>query len=1181
MAIGNYNTTYTPVSTTQVNTADRAFVVGIGTASYYRTDGMTLYKDGTLALYNLSAAPATTTRRMYTQQDSLWFSGTNLMRSTSTPSQLEKLTQNGKTGYRILGVNTANYGTIGTDAVDLSLTDGYSSLTGAMGINAFAAGLNTTASGTGSTAMGGGTASGYRAASLGSFTTASGDYSASMGKGTTALSAGEVAMGNYNTTYTPGSTTTFNSADRALVVGIGLSGTPNDGLIVYKDGTIELDSIGTAPTTTNNRMYTRQDSLWFQNNNLSRGAQLEKITEGGNTGYRLAGVDAANYGNIGSGSVDLTSNLSASGTVGATGNYSFAAGFGTTASGSTSTALGYSTTASGQYSTAMGGANTASGTSSSTMGVNNVSSGSASTTLGNANTASGSQATAIGHGNTAPSYGETVVGSYNSSYTPASTTGRNTADRAFVVGTGISGTPNDGLIVYKDGTVELDSIGTAPTTTNNRMYTRQDSLWFQSTNLMRASPSATMGSGLTARSNGEVAVGSYNTAYTPVSTTAYNSADRSFVVGIGTGIAGATNDGLIVYKDGTIELDSLGASPTTTNNRMYAQGDSLWFQSTNVMRTSPSQLEKLTESSNTGYRLYGATAANYGNIGSGAVDFSSSSSASSTLGATGTNAFATGVNNTASGTSATAMGNGTTATGLTATALGNGTVASGNVSTTMGDLNTASGYASTAMGVSNFAPSYGEVTAGIYTTTYTPASGTAFNAADRAFTVGTGTGTGARNDGLIVYKDGTVELDSLGTAPTTTNNRMYAQSDSLWFQGNNLMRANTSQLEKLTESSNTGYRLYGATAANYGNIGSGAVDFSSSTSVSSTKGATGANAFASGLDNTASGSTSTAMGISTIASGLDATAMGSTTTASGTVSTAMGNNTTASGTNATAMGYNTTALSYGEVAVGNYNTSYTPSGISVFNTADRAFVVGIGTSGGTKDGLTVYKTGTTLVSNNGASIIGTGNILAGTTYNNTALQVSSSASAMTLLSPVGSNTLNVYKSAATTSGNGFASFGYVAGGANIEIGSIKATGTTGVTFSTTSDIRLKTNNGAYRLGLKTINDINIHNYTWKSNGAKEVGVFAQELYKVYPNAVSKGDDDSAVISQRWMVDYSKLVPVLTAAVQDLSAENDRLKAELAAAKDAQSRTEASIDKLNARLDALENVAPVAPTALRK
>jgi hypothetical protein len=81
-----------------------------------------------------------------------------------------------------------------------------------------------------------------------------------------------------------------------------------------------------------------------------------------------------------------------------------------------------------------------------------------------------------------------------------------------------------------------------------------------------------------------------------------------------------------------------------------------------------------------------------------------------------------------------------------------------------------------------------------------------------------------------------------------------------------------------------------------------------------------------------------------------------------------------------------------------------------------------------------------------------------------------------------------------------------------------------------------------------------------------VGVFAQELYKVFPLAVSKGDEvaEPEKIENRWMVDYSKLVPVLVAAVQDLSKENEALKNKLAT-------TEAKLNELNALKAEIEKI----------
>ena len=73
-----------------------------------------------------------------------------------------------------------------------------------------------------------------------------------------------------------------------------------------------------------------------------------------------------------------------------------------------------------------------------------------------------------------------------------------------------------------------------------------------------------------------------------------------------------------------------------------------------------------------------------------------------------------------------------------------------------------------------------------------------------------------------------------------------------------------------------------------------------------------------------------------------------------------------------------------------------------------------------------------------------------------------------------------------------------------------------------------------------VNDIKVHDFTWKSTGEKDKGVFAQELPEIKPSAVTKGKTDD----DYWQVDYSKLVPDLIVAVQQLKAEVDSLKAQL-------------------------------------
>ena len=113
------------------------------------------------------------------------------------------------------------------------------------------------------------------------------------------------------------------------------------------------------------------------------------------------------------------------------------------------------------------------------------------------------------------------------------------------------------------------------------------------------------------------------------------------------------------------------------------------------------------------------------------------------------------------------------------------------------------------------------------------------------------------------------------------------------------------------------------------------------------------------------------------------------------------------------------------------------------------------------------------------------------------------------------------------------------------IGSIKCNGAASVVYNTTSDERLKENIADVGDGyLALINDIKIRSFDWKDrpNLKNKVGVIAQELEKVIPNAVSKGEDDVSKLP--YQVSYSTLVPYLIKAVQELSAKVDELENKL-------------------------------------
>ncbi len=93
-------------------------------------------------------------------------------------------------------------------------------------------------------------------------------------------------------------------------------------------------------------------------------------------------------------------------------------------------------------------------------------------------------------------------------------------------------------------------------------------------------------------------------------------------------------------------------------------------------------------------------------------------------------------------------------------------------------------------------------------------------------------------------------------------------------------------------------------------------------------------------------------------------------------------------------------------------------------------------------------------------------------------------------------------------------------------------GSSATAYNTTSDQRLKNLvNENTTSSLNILNQIKIHDFTWKEDANHNLytGIFAQELYDVYPHAITKPINDA----DNWMVDYSKLTPVMIASIQEL------------------------------------------------
>jgi hypothetical protein len=128
--------------------------------------------------------------------------------------------------------------------------------------------------------------------------------------------------------------------------------------------------------------------------------------------------------------------------------------------------------------------------------------------------------------------------------------------------------------------------------------------------------------------------------------------------------------------------------------------------------------------------------------------------------------------------------------------------------------------------------------------------------------------------------------------------------------------------------------------------------------------------------------------------------------------------------------------------------------------------------------------------------------------------------------------VELYHSTSNVNGSGFVNF-YVNSSV---IGSIGQSGTTGVTYNTTSDYRLKEDFKDYS-GLDLVSKIKTYDYKWKSCEDRMYGVIAHELQEVVPYAVT-GEKDA---EQMQGVDYSKLVPILVQAIQELTARLETLE----------------------------------------
>jgi hypothetical protein len=120
---------------------------------------------------------------------------------------------------------------------------------------------------------------------------------------------------------------------------------------------------------------------------------------------------------------------------------------------------------------------------------------------------------------------------------------------------------------------------------------------------------------------------------------------------------------------------------------------------------------------------------------------------------------------------------------------------------------------------------------------------------------------------------------------------------------------------------------------------------------------------------------------------------------------------------------------------------------------------------------------------------------------------------------------------------------------NSIVGNITSTSTV-TAYNTSSDYRLKDNIAPMTNALAVVQALKPVTYKWKSDGSNCQGFIAHELQAVVPECVTGEKDavDSEGNPKYQGIDTSFLVATLTAAIQELKAELDSVKVELAALK---------------------------------
>jgi hypothetical protein len=858
------------------------------------------------------------------------------------------------------------------------------------------------------------------------------------------------------------------------------------------------------------------------------------------------------------------------------GNYSFAAGYATTASGIISTAMGGNTIANREYSTAMGYATTASGAASTALGFSTTSKavGSFSTGLfndisdnpspsatfptdrifqigiGNSEATRSNAITVLKNGNTG--IGATIplarlhvtdssvlfsaTGDISGTpgSPPVSGAGRRMMwypDKAAFRAGFVSGAEwnitNIGNYSFASGyrTTASGNYSVAMgqiTTASGNYSTSFGSLTIASNDYSVAFGTATIASGrastaagfsTAAKAVGSFTTGLFNDITDSPSPTATFPTDRIFQIGNGNSEATRSN-AITVLKNG-----NSGIGNTTPLARLHVTDSSVLFSATGDISGTPGS----PPVSGAGRRMmwYPDKAA----FRAGYIDGTQWNKDS-----VGNYSFACGYNSKAKGTGSTAMGFGNNTTGIFSAAIGayNSSTEEGAFATGAG--NTASGQYSIAMGAGTIASGNYSIATGINST------------AGGYSSIALGAATNASGFSSIAM--GNIAIAS-GLYSTAIGGSVTASG-----QGSLAMGSTTtaSGFYSTALGYNTTASGSYSTALGINTTSSGGNSFSVGTGTN----ATGGVSVAMGSGSNAIGDNSTAIGLSTNAGGLVSTAMGNQTIASGNYSTAMGNQTIASGNYSTSLGESTKARSAFETVTGRWNTDYTPVSTNVWNAADRLFVIGNGTgpAAASSDAMTILKNGNTGFGTSAPGarlhVVSGASGYVGGNFPGITLEGSGNTY-INILSPNSSETAVLFGKASDAAAGGIVynnagnlnSLDFRTNG-NVTRMLIYGTGNAWLqgTLTQASDARLKKDISAIQNPLQKLIQLNGYTYHWKnekSDNRLQTGVLAQEVQKLFPELVSENKEGILAVN------YSGLIPVMIESIKEQQKQIDELR----------------------------------------